>query len=93
MKGILVDDNGNLMISGGHLQVDDNQAQCARHLISAFTGEYKHAPILGGNARKMIAGHPDPFWIGSMKSQLKTALIKVSNLEIVDGNIVLTMDN
>ena len=64
MKGILVDDNGDLMISGGRLVIGDNRAQVAQHLIGAFAGEYKHAPMLGGNARNMIAGQPDPFWVG-----------------------------
>lgn len=89
MKGILTDDSGNLAISGHHLQIGDNRAQCAQHLIGAFTGEYKHAPMLGGNIKRMIAGMPDPFWIGNMKSQLKAALIEVERLQIIDGNIEL----
>lgn len=89
MKGILIDDDGNLVITGGHVSIGDNRAQCAQHLIGAFTGEYKHAPMLGGNIKRMIAGTPDPFWIGNMKSQLKAALIEVERLEIVNGNIEL----
>ena len=89
MKGILVDDNGDLVISGGHITIGDNRAQCAQHLIGAFTGEYKHAPLLGGNARNMIAGTPDPFWAGSVKSQLRQCLIEAERVELVDGNIEL----
>lgn len=91
MKGILIDDNGNLIISSGHLTVGDNRAQCAQHLIGAFTGEYKHAPMLGGNARRMIAGTPDPFWAGSVKSQLRQCLIEAERLQITDGTIVLEL--
>jgi len=91
MKGILVDDNGNLVIRGGHIATGDNRAQCAQHLIGAFTGEYKHAPLLGGNARRMIAGTPDPFWAGSVKSQLRQCLIKAERLQITDGTIVLEL--
>lgn len=89
MNGILINDSGDLAISGHHLQIGDNRLQCAQHLISAFTGEYKHVPMLGGNIKRMIAGTPDPFWIGNMKSQLKAALIEVERLEIVNGNIEL----
>lgn len=87
MKGILVDDNGNLMVSGGHVTVGDNREQCARHLITAWTGEYKHAPMLGGNVRRMIAGGHDPFWAGRMKEQLKQCHIDVERLRVTDEDV------
>ena len=87
MKGILVDDNGNLMVSGGHLLIGDNREQVTQHLIAAFTGEYKHAPTLGGNARRMIDGTEDPFWAGNVKSQLKQCHVEVERLRVVDGEI------
>lgn len=87
MKGILVDDNGNLMVSGGHVAVGDNREQCARHLITAWTGEYKHAPMLGGNVRRMIAGGHDPFWAGRMKEQLKQCHIDVERLRVTDEDV------
>ncbi len=89
MKGILTDDNGNLMVQNGRLVVGENSEQVAHHLIIAHPGEYKHAPMLGGNIRRMIAGNPDPFWVGKMKSQLRQALVKVSSLKVVDKDIVL----
>lgn len=91
MKGILVDDNGDLVINGGHIAIGDNRAQCAQHLIGAFTGEYKHAPKLGGNARNMIAGTPDPFWSGSVKSQLRQCLLEAERIEVTDEGIVVEL--
>ena len=91
MKGILVDDNSDLMISGGRLVIGDNRAQVAQHLIGAFAGEYKHAPMLGGNARNMIAGQPDPFWVGSVKSQLKQCLVEVERVIVEDGEVVVEL--
>ena len=91
MKGILVDDNGDLVMSGGHIAIGDNRAQCAQHLIGAFTGEYKHAPLLGGNARNMINGTPDPFWAGNLKSQLRQCLIEAERVELVDGEIIVEL--
>ena len=93
MKGILIDDDGNLVITGGHVTVGDNRAQCAEHLIGAFTGEYKHAPKLGGNARNMIAGTPDPFWAGSVKSQLRQCLLEAERIEVTDEGIVVELKN
>ena len=93
MRGILVDDNGNLKVSGGHLEIGDNRTQVAQHLIGAFTGEYKHAPTLGGNARSMISGTPDPFWSGSIKSQLKQCFVEVEGVRMVDGVIEVEIKN
>lgn len=75
------------MVSGGHVTVGDNREQCARHLITAWTGEYKHAPMLGGNVRRMIAGGHDPFWAGRMKEQLKQCHIDVERLSVTDEGV------
>lgn len=75
------------MVSGGHVAVGDNREQCARHLITAWTGEYKHAPMLGGNVRRMIAGGHDPFWAGRMKEQLKQCHIDVERLRVTDEDV------
>lgn len=91
MKGILVDENGDLMVSGGRLVIGDNRAQVAQHLIGAFAGEYKHAPMLGGNARNMIAGKPDPFWSGSVKSQLKQCLVEADRVAVEEGEVVVEL--
>ena len=91
MKGILVNDNGDLMVSGGHVTVGDNREQCARHLITAWTGEYKHAPMLGGNVRRMIAGGHDPFWAGRMKEQLKQCHVEVEHLRVTEGEVELRL--
>ena len=87
MNGILLNDNGDLIVSGGHVAVGDNREQCARHLITAWTGEYKHAPMLGGNVRRMIAGGHDPFWAGRMKEQLKQCHIDVERLRVTDEDV------
>ncbi len=91
MKGILVDDNGDLIMSGGRIAIGDNRTQVAQHLIGAFAGEYKNAPLLGGNARNMIAGQPDPFWAGSVKSQLKQCLVEAERVAVEDGEVVVEL--
>ena len=93
MKGILVDDGGNLMVRGGHLYIGDNREQCARHLIGACTGEYKHAPKLGGNVRKMLAGSADPFWPGDMRKQLSQCGIDVSSVSIDGSDITVEIND
>jgi len=93
MNGILVDDNGDMEITGGTVQIGDVREQCARHLIAAWTGEYKHAPALGGNVRRMIAGGHDPFWAGRMKEQLRQCHIDVERLQVKGDNVELSIKN
>lgn len=88
-----MNDKGDLIITGGHVAVGDNREQCARHLIAASTGEYKHAPMLGGNVRRMIAGGHDPFWAGRMKEQLRQCHISIEHLRVKEGNVELIIDN
>ncbi|MDR2009214.1 MAG: hypothetical protein LBQ22_01880 [Bacteroidales bacterium] len=91
MKGIITDINGNLMVSGKSLQIADNRRQIAEHLIIAFTGEYKHAPLLGGNIKQMIAGFADPFWSINIKNQLYKALVEVDEITVNNDEIEIEL--
>jgi hypothetical protein len=93
MRGILTEDNGELMVRGGSLAIGDNRADCARRLIEAWTGEIKAAPLLGGNVKRMISGTPDPFWAGSMKAQLNAEGITVTELKVTEQGIELRIEN
>lgn len=91
MKGILVDENGDLMVSGGTLAIGEPRWQWAQHVIGAFTGEYKLSPLIGGNARRMIAGRTDPFWAGGVKNQLKQCLAEANSVKVTEDGIVVEL--
>jgi hypothetical protein len=91
MIGILTDDNGNIVVSNGRLRLGNTDAQVAQHIIVAFTGEYKHAPYIGGNAKLMIAGTINPFWEGNVKSQIKSCKVPVKKLSINTEGIELIL--
>lgn len=93
MQGILVDDNGDLMVRNGSMAIGECSADVAQRVIISWTGEFKHAPLLGGNAKQMIAGTTDPFWRGQIKAQLKAAKVNVKTLKISDQNIELEIEN
>jgi hypothetical protein len=93
MKGILVDDDGDLMVRDGSLVIGDCAADVAQRIIVAWTGEFKESPLLGGNAKKMIAGTPDPFWEGNVRSQLKKEKVNVSALRASKDGIELTIED
>lgn len=91
MRGILLDENGNIVVNGGHLQIADNSQQLCEQLLAAFTSEYKHEPLLGGNAKKMIAGSADPFWAGNVKKQLQYCNVEVNQINIVNDDIIIEL--
>ena len=89
MNGILLDDDGNLKVQNGTLAIGNNELQCVQLLVGSSTGEFLHAPKLGGNAKQMIGGKPDPFWRGSITEQLKQCLIEVKDIVINKSGIAI----
>ena len=87
MNGILLDDEDNLKVQNGTLAIGNNELQCVQLLVGSSTGEFLHAPKLGGNAKQMICGKPDPFWRGSITEQLKQCLIEVKDIVINKSGI------
>lgn len=75
MYDILVNENGHLRVDWHTLVIGDAREQVAKHITYAYTGEYKENPALGGNARLMIGGKPDPFFVGNLKKQLRMCKI------------------
>ena len=62
MKGIQVNESGELMLRDGTLAIGDTDEQRAMHVLNATAGEYKETPTLGCNPTRQIGGQTDPFW-------------------------------
>jgi hypothetical protein len=86
MKGILLDEDCEVIIERGTMKIGDVDAQVAEHVITAFQGEFKEVPLLGGNAALMLNGTPNPFWAAEMKRQLGTQHIDADINVNDDGN-------
>jgi hypothetical protein len=93
MKGMLIEDNGDLMVRNGCLVVGDCLPDVVERLIGAFQGEFKEQPLLGGNARDLIGGNPDPFWAGEVRGQLKKVGVPVSAINVTGGEISLSIND
>jgi hypothetical protein len=87
MKGILIEESGDLMVRNGSLMIGDCEMDIAERLIRAWQGEFKEAPLLGGNVDKLLNGAVAPFWRGEMMSQLKSQYINVKRLDINESGI------
>jgi hypothetical protein len=93
MKGILIDENGDFTVRRGALVVGDCMADVAERIIRAWQGEFKEAPLLGGNVDKMINGAVDPFRRGEMTAQLRSQYVNVRQLDMSENGIELVIEN
>jgi len=75
MKGILIDENGDIMVRNGAVVIGDCAADVAERVLCAYPGEFKEVPMIGLYATKQVNGTPDPFWRGEAKKQLKSQLV------------------
>jgi hypothetical protein len=92
MKDLIIDEYGNMKIKNGDFAIENCEEQICRHLVNAFTGEYKHAPTLGGNAKNLLNGIPSPFWSGDIKKQLKTQFIEVNELYFQGSELIIDIN-
>jgi hypothetical protein len=93
MKGILIDDNGDLMVRKKALVIGDCEMDVSERLIRAWQGEFKEAPLLGGNVDKLLNGAVSPFWRGEMIAQLRAQHIDVKYIDVTENGIELKIGN
>lgn len=91
MKGILIDKDGELTVRKGALVIGECDMDIAERLIRAWQGEFKEAPLLGGNIDKLRNGIVAPFWRGEMLAQLKSQHIAVKRFNINNEEIEIEM--
>ena len=93
MRGILLDDTGDLKVSGGTLAVGDTDAQVAELVLEAFPGDYTERPTLGCAVRLMMCGTPDPYFAGRAKSMLESCGVSVKKLVTDREGIILEIND
>ena len=101
MKGILIDTDGDLMvrpykgtdnkiISG--LVIGNVAMDTAERIIRAWQGEFKEAPLLGGNIDKFRSSISDPFLKGHIQEQLVAESINISRVEITKNGVEIELE-
>jgi hypothetical protein len=93
MKGILFDEDGDLMVRNGNVVIGDVDCQILEHVLEAYPGEFKEAPTVGAHLADALNGSFDPFLEGKIKEMLKSQHIEVTRLNITEEGIELTIDN
>ena len=92
MKGILTNDNGDLHIAGGKMQIGECSQDIAERVLRAYPGEFKESPEIGLYALEQLNGKPDPFWSGKARKQLAEAGLSVKSIEIKNDEVNLILE-
>lgn len=87
MNGILLDENGGYLLSGGVIQIGEADGQTIENIIRANRGEYKEAPLIGGEVAKMKNGQPSGIWCARLKKQIQSVGLRVSSVTMTDNEI------
>lgn len=88
MKGILIDETGDLQVAGGTLIIGECSGDVAERVLRAYPGEFKEEPTLGLFAVAQLNGKKDPFWSGKAKRQLRSQGIEVESITMEDGGTI-----
>ena len=91
MRGILFDfEQGDVRVVDGALALGETEGQVVQTVLSAFRGEFKENPTIGGEIRKQLGGPVDVMWQGKMKRMLKGCGVSVGRISI--ENDVITIE-
>jgi hypothetical protein len=99
MRGILLNENGDLLIrirrgtdgkiTGGFL-VGDNAVQCAGIVLQMNQGEWKAEPVVGANLLRNIRGKLNR---DKLKHQIETALLRANiRMDDVAGELAIMIN-
>ena len=102
MKGIRIDEDGDVMVRphkdskekiDNGLIVGNVDMDIAERIICAWQGEFKEAPLLGGNIDNFRNGIYDPFFQGHVHEQLTSEGINISRVEITENGVEIELED
>jgi hypothetical protein len=92
MKGILLDEDGDLMVRNGGLVVGDVKEQTVQLLFISAAGEWKEHPTVGIGIKTMQHGATDRFTDRTIRVQLEAIGFKLKTLNITSAGIEVNGD-
>ncbi len=101
MKGIIIDDTGDLAIDTSldseskimGIAIGDNTADVIERCLAAVPGELKDSPTSGCNAAAMLGGPASKFTPAIILQQLRAHGVRVNSVRIVNGDIQIDYDS
>ena len=87
MKGILTDNNNEIMFSGKDFLIGDIDGQTVEAIVTEHRGAFKEMPIMGFGATRVLGGNFNPNWKNEIKESLKKGLVTAKTVEFDNENI------
>lgn len=82
MKGIQLTAHGDFALEGGRIALGEADLQSADTVIRAARGEFKEAPLIGGELFLRQGGAPDAAWCVQVRKMLRSVGIKVKSVSM-----------
>lgn len=60
----------------------------AETVLLAALGDFKEVPLLGADARSMLAANRDPFWPGNTKKMLRAVGVDIAAINVADTGVI-----
>ena len=60
----------------------------AETVLLAAPGDFKEVPLLGADARSMLAANRDLFWPGNTKKMLRAVGVDVDAINVADTGVI-----
>lgn len=83
-----MDANGDFVLEGGCIKVDEADGQTIENILRANRGAFKEAPLVGGETTKMLGGTPSSLWCAQVKKQIQSVGVPVTRVE-TDGTQII----
>lgn len=102
MKGIMLNEEGDLALAvqrggtgeirGGWV-VGDCMDQLVERVMSANRGEFKEAPLIGGELVLQVNGNYGPFYRGRAKDMLEAMKVPVRQIVVEENSIHVEIES
>jgi len=87
MNGIIIDEFGDITLSGGTLAIANVDEQIVQFVMAGVPGDFKESPTLGVNVQSMLGGNVDTLFQGRLKEQIKSQHLKVIKVRVSETEI------
>jgi len=82
MKGILLDETGDVMVQNGSMVIDDSTLQNQYLILLAQKGEFKEYPTLGVGISDMLGDDDVLEWKKRIREELAKDDMKVNKIDL-----------
>lgn len=81
-------ETADLLVHQRAVVVAEASGFIAETVLLAAPGDFKEVPLLGADARSMLAANRDPFWPGNTKKMLRAVGVDVAAINVADTGVI-----